>query len=139
MNKPNFDFIDITIPNFDSEFFCSWLSIVIKHYGKECGEITYVFVTDEYLLKINKEYLQHDYYTDIITFDYNEGNSLNGDLLISYDRVVSNSEEFGNGSVWDELCRVMVHGVLHLVGFSDKAECDKTLMRKEEDFCLMLR
>ena len=139
VDKPNFDVIDVNIPDFDSEFFCLWLSKVVKHYGKAMGEISFVFVTDVHLLKINKEYLKHDYYTDIITFDYNEGNSLNGDLMISYDRVMANAIEFGNGSVWDELCRVMVHGVLHLIGFADKTDEEILLIRKEEDFCLTLR
>jgi rRNA maturation RNase YbeY len=92
-------------------------------------------VTDEYLLEINKTHLDHDYYTDIITFDYTESNFISGDLFISYDRVLDNSKEF-NVSSYNELCRVVFHGVLHLCGYMDKSPEDEKLMRAKESFYL---
>lgn len=139
MDKINFSFIDVEIPDFNPEFFGLWLSHVLKDYDKVCGELEYVFCSDEYLLEINKEHLDHDYYTDIITFDYNNGDTVSGDLFVSYDRVKSNAAEFGNGSIEDELCRVMVHGLLHLIGFNDKTKKDQELMRQEETKNLIKR
>lgn len=139
MDKIYYEFIDVEIPDFRSEFFDLWLTVIAKSYGKNLGELSYVFVSDEYLLNINKEHLGHDFYTDIITFNYNEENSLSGELFISYDRVISNSIEFGNGSSYDELCRVMAHGLLHLVGYNDKSELDEIEMRSQEEICLKLR
>jgi len=139
MDKICYEFIDVEIPDFRSEFFDLWLSRIAALYGKDLGEISYVFVTDEYLLNINVEYLDHNYYTDIITFNYNEENSLSGDLFISYNRVVANATEFGNGNVHDELCRVMSHGLLHLIGYNDKSRPDELEMRLQEEECLKLR
>ena len=139
MDKIYYEFIDIEIPDFRSEFFDLWLSIIAKSHGKSLGELSYVFVTDEYLLALNREHLNHNYFTDIITFNYNEENSLSGDLFISYDRVVSNSSEFGNSNVYDELCRVMAHGLLHLIGYNDKTELEAKEMRTQEELCLKLR
>lgn len=139
MDKIYYDFIDIEIPNFRSEFFSLWLEEIAQSYGKNLGELSYIFVSDEYLLKMNIEHLGHDYYTDIITFDYNEENSLSGDMFISYDRIISNSNEFGDGLVFDELCRVMAHGLLHLMGYNDKSETEELEMRRQEEHCLKLR
>lgn len=133
-----YNFEDVKIPDFNPEFFSLWLKEVIKQYDREVGEIAYVFCSDDYLLDVNKEYLDHDYYTDIITFNYNEGSSLNGDLFISYDRVLDNAIQLEIDR-FDELCRVMVHGVLHLIGFNDKTEEEEVEMRRIEDECLMLR
>ena len=94
-----------------------------------------MFVTDEYLLEMNRTHLDHDYYTDIITFDYTESNFISGDLFISYDRVLDNSKEF-NVSSYNELCRVVFHGVLHLCGYKDKSSDDEKLMRAKESFYL---
>ncbi|WP_084274373.1 rRNA maturation RNase YbeY [Crocinitomix catalasitica] len=134
----DFNFIDVEIPDFNSEFFCLWLSGIATNHGKQIGELTYVFCTDEYLLDMNKSYLNHDYYTDIITFNYNEENSLSGDLFISYDRVVDNAKDLGF-SVDDELSRVIVHGLLHLIGFDDKTDEDQERMTEEENKSLALR
>lgn len=139
MDSISYDFIDVEIPGFRPEFFDLWLTEVAKSYKKSIGNLSYVFVSDEYLLQMNREHLNHDYYTDIITFDYNEENSLNGDFFISYDRVKANAFEFGNGSEYDELCRVMVHGLLHLCGFNDKTEAGEKEMREQEEYCLSLR
>ena len=104
----------------------------IKSEDKELGEINYIFCDDEYLLKINQDYLKHDYLTDIITFDYVSGKNISGDLYISIDRVKENAEDF-NVSFENELKRVMVHGVLHLMGYSDKSETATAEMRAKEE------
>lgn len=130
-----FEFLDIEIPEFKPEFFVSSLSDLITSEGFDEGDITVIFVTDEYLLDINRTHLDHDYYTDIITFDYTESNFISGDLFISYDRVLDNSKEF-NVSSYNELCRVVFHGVLHLCGYKDKSSEDEKLMRAKESFYL---
>ncbi len=130
-----FEFLDIVIPVFKPEFFISSLSDLIASEGFNEGDITVVFVTDEYLLEMNRTHLDHDYYTDIITFDYTESNFISGDLFISYERVLDNSKEF-NVSSYNELCRVVFHGVLHLCGYKDKSSDDEKLMRAKESFYL---
>ena len=130
-----FEFLDIEIPELKPEFFVSSLSDLIASEGFYEGDVTVVFVTDEYLLDMNKTHLDHDYYTDIITFDYTESNFISGDLFISYDRVLDNSKEF-NVSTYNELCRVVFHGVLHLCGYKDKSSDDEKLMRAKESFYL---
>ncbi len=130
-----FEFLDIEIPEFKPEFFVSSLSDLITSEGFDEGDITVIFVTDEYLLDINRTHLDHDYYTDIITFDFTESNFISGDLFISYDRVLDNSKEF-NVSSYNELCRVVFHGVLHLCGYKDKSSEDEKLMRAKESFYL---
>ncbi len=139
MSEIEYTFIDIEIPDFNPEFFSLWISGVVKDYNKKPGSLSYIFCSDEYLLKMNKEHLNHDYYTDIITFNYNDGNVVSGDMFISYERVIDNAESFGNKSVYDELCRVMVHGVLHLLGFNDKSEKEEMEMREEETKNLIKR
>lgn len=139
MDNITYDFIDIEIPDFGSEFFSLWLNEVARQEGSEIEFLGYVFCSDEDLKEMNKDYLDHDYFTDVITFGYNEGVSLNGEVFISYDRVKDNAVKFGNGSVYDELCRVMVHGLLHLIGYKDKTEEESELMRKKEEMSLKLR
>lgn len=134
----DFNFIDVEIPDFNSEFFCLWLSGIAKSHSCKINELTYIFCSDDYLLEMNKSYLNHDYYTDIITFNYNEGTSLSGDLFISYDRIVDNAKEL-EVDITDELHRVMAHGLLHLVGFDDKSDKDQAIMTEEENKCLALR
>lgn len=109
-----------------------WISAVLKSENKKEGEINYVFCDDEYLLKINQDHLQHDYYTDIISFDYSMGNEINGDMFISVERVQENAIDF-NVSFDDELKRVLVHGILHYCGYKDKTKEDELLMRCKED------
>ena len=125
--------------NYETEFtleneeaISNWIFNVIKSEYKKVGEINYIFCDDEYLLAINKEHLQHDYYTDIISFDYTIGNEISGDMFISVDRVKDNAIDF-NVSFEEELKRVLVHGVLHYCGYKDKSEADELLMRSKED------
>jgi probable rRNA maturation factor len=121
---------EFTLENEDA--ISTWISNVIQSESKTEGEINYIFCNDEYLLQINQEHLQHDYYTDIISFDYTIGNEISGDMFISIDRVIDNAKEF-NVSFEEELKRVLVHGVLHYCGYSDKSEADILLMRSKED------
>jgi rRNA maturation RNase YbeY len=111
---------------------------VAAEEGKKMGELNYVFCTDEYLLKINQDYLQHDTLTDIVTFDNSENpNLIEGDIFISYERVLENGEKLNTAE--SELQRVMVHGLLHLCGYKDKAKADKSLMTAKEDYYLAKR
>lgn len=121
---------DFSLDNED--VIASWLSAVIVSENKTEGEINYIFCDDEYLHKINMEYLNHDTLTDIISFDYTVGNELNGDIFISVERVQDNANDF-NVSFEDELKRVLVHGVLHYCGYKDKDEESEQLMRVKED------
>jgi len=121
---------DFSLDN--EEVIASWLSAVIVSENKKEGEINYIFCDDEYLHKINMEYLNHDTLTDIISFDYTVGNELNGDIFISVERVQDNANDF-NVSFEDELKRVLVHGVLHYCGYKDKDEESEQLMRAKED------
>lgn len=112
-----------------------WIAEVIKREGKTLGDIGYVFCDDAYLLEANIEYLNHDTYTDIITFDYVEGDLISGDMMISVDRIRENATIFGV-SFEQELHRVIIHGVLHLLGNKDKSEKDAAKMRKLEEKAL---
>ena len=114
-----------------------WIKSVVERRGKTVGNINYLFCDDEYLLKVNQEYLNHDTYTDIITFDYVAGNLISGDIMISVDRVRDNAKQYGV-SVEEELCRVIIHGVLHLLGQGDKSEADALEMRRQEADALQL-
>ena len=116
----------------------AWIKAVATTYGRKVGEIGYLFVNDEKILEVNNEYLGHDYYTDIITFDYDEGNQINGDLVISLDTVRSNAELFGK-PYEEELYRVIIHGVLHLCGINDKGPGERELMEAAENRALAMR
>ena len=116
----------------DEERYSQWLSAVILSEGKKEGEINYIFCDDDYLHKINVEYLNHDELTDIISFDYSVGNELHGDIFISVERVKDNALDF-EVSFEEELKRVIVHGVLHYCGYKDKTEDDAVLMREKEE------
>ena len=125
--------------NYESEFtldneeaIAAWLGAVIVSENKTLGEINYIFCDDEYLHKINLEYLNHDTLTDIISFDYTMGNEVGGDIFVSVERVLDNSKDY-NTSFVDELKRVLVHGVLHYCGYKDKSEEDEALMRSKEN------
>ncbi len=115
----------------------AWIKSVASSYEKKVGEIAYIFCSDEKILEVNKEYLQHDYYTDIITFDYCEDNVISGDIFISLDTVKSNSEQF-NTAYNDELHRTIIHGILHLCGINDKGEGEREIMEAEENKALAL-
>ncbi|MDR0836195.1 MAG: rRNA maturation RNase YbeY [Tannerella sp.] len=114
-----------------------WIKDIASAHGKSAGEISYQFCSDEKILEINRQYLQHDYYTDIITFDYTEGNVLSGDLFISLDTVRSNSEQFQT-DYKEELYRVIIHGVLHLCGINDQSPEEQAKMTDEENKALAL-
>jgi probable rRNA maturation factor len=116
----------------------NWVKKIVELEKKSLGTINYIFVSDEYLLKLNNESLKHDYYTDIITFDYTENSMISGDLFISIDRVIDNAKQL-NVLFIDELHRVMIHGVLHLCGYGDKSSKEEKIMRSKEDFSLTLR
>lgn len=114
-----------------------WIKQVIEAKGKKTGNITYIFCDDEYLLEVNKQYLQHDYYTDVITFDYVENDLISGDIFISTDRVRENALAFGSSET-EELHRVIIHGALHLLGLKDKSEKEASQMRQAENETLKL-
>ena len=109
-----------------------WIGDVISSEGFQVGEINYIFCNDSYLNKINQEFLNHDTFTDIISFDYTLGKEIGGDIFISIERVLENAEKF-NEVFENELYRVMIHGILHFMGYKDKTKKEKTLMRTKED------
>jgi rRNA maturation RNase YbeY len=115
----------------------AWIKAVAAVYGKKVGEIAYIFVDDEKILDVNRQYLQHDYYTDIITFDYCEGDVISGDLFISLDTVRSNAELVG-ATYEHELNRVIIHGILHLCGIDDKGPGEREIMEAAENHALSL-
>lgn len=115
----------------------AWIKAVAATYNKKVGEIAYIFCSDEKILEVNKEYLQHDYYTDIITFDYDEGDIISGDLFISLDTVYTNSEQF-NTEYNEELHRTIIHGILHLCGINDKGPGEREIMEAAENKALFL-
>ena len=115
----------------------NWISKVVSNHGKKIGKISYLFCSDSYIIEINNTFLHHDTFTDIITFDYVEGNLVSGDILISVDRVRDNAAIF-DVPFSQELYRVIIHGVLHLLGFKDKADEDAKVMRKKEEESLLL-
>lgn len=115
----------------------AWIKAVAASYGRKVGEIGYMFVDDEKILEVNREYIGHDYYTDIITFDYDEGDVINGDIVISLDTVRTNAEKFGK-TFDDELHRVIIHGILHLCGINDKGPGEREIMEQNEDAALKL-
>lgn len=115
----------------------AWVKAVAATYGKKVGEIAYIFCDDEKILEVNREYLQHDYYTDIITFDYCEGDTISGDLFISLDTVKSNSE-LVCATYEQELFRVIIHGILHLCGINDKGPGEREIMEACENKALAM-
>lgn len=133
----DFTFEQIDFFELNNDLIISWLSNVCVSENKVCGPISIIFCSDDYLLEVNKEYLDHDYYTDIITFDYTINNEVSGDLFISIDRVKENSTTF-DVTFQKELYRVLVHGVLHLCGYCDKSVSEEKIMRSKEDFYLSL-
>ncbi|MEI7509009.1 MAG: rRNA maturation RNase YbeY [Flavobacterium sp.] len=110
----------------------SWISLVIRSESKKEGDINYIFCDDDYILEINKQYLNHDYYTDIISFDYSVGNELHGDIFVSIERIRENATDF-NVTFDEELKRVIIHGLLHYCGYKDKTSEEEVLMRLKED------
>lgn len=122
---------------FSDVYIKKWLNIIAGYYGKKLGNLSFIFCNDEYILEVNRKYLNHDYYTDVITFDYCSDEILSGDIFISLDTVKSNAGEF-EVSFENEFNRVICHSVLHLIGFKDKTYPDSVIMRRNEDVCLEL-
>jgi probable rRNA maturation factor len=116
----------------DETLYSNWISKVILSENKKEGDINYIFCDDEFILNINQQYLNHDYYTDIISFDYSVGNELHGDIFISVERVQENAEDF-KVTFDEELKRVIIHGILHYCGYKDKTEGEENAMRMKED------
>lgn len=135
VSKTELFFEDIQPLKLKKRHISKFIKGIIENELKEAGEISIIFCSDKYLLEINKEYLQHNYFTDIITFNYVEGNIISGDLFISWERVKENAVDYGATFII-ELYRVIFHGVLHLVGYNDKTEVEKKIMREKEDFYL---
>ncbi len=124
-------------PPIKKRIITDWIKKIAAKYSKKVGEIAYIFCSDDKILEINTQFLQHDYYTDIITFDYTEGEYISGDIFISLDTVRSNSEKF-NTKYYDELHRTIIHGILHLCGIDDKGEGAREIMEKNENEALTI-
>ena len=128
---------NVKMPKIRKRDTSAWIKKVAASYGRKVGEIGYLFVDDEKILEVNNEYLGHDYYTDIITFDYDEDDIISGDLVISLDTVRSNAELFSK-PYEEELFRVIIHGILHLCGINDKGPGEREIMEQEENKALAL-
>lgn len=128
----------IDMPKINHRETSQWIKAVAEAHGRRVGQLGYMFVNDEKILEVNNEYLGHDYYTDIITFDYDEGEVINGDIVISLDTVRSNAELFGK-DYDDELHRVIIHGILHLCGINDKGPGEREIMESHENAALAMR
>ena len=126
------------MPDIKKREVTEWIKQVAASYGKRVGEVAYIFCDDEKILEVNRQYLQHDYYTDIITFDYTEGPRISGDLFISLDTVRTNAEQFADGDYRRELHRVIIHGILHLCGINDKGPGEREQMEAAEDRALKM-
>lgn len=133
-----FNTLTIAPPPLHRQTIACWVDRVVESHGCKVGEINYVFCNDEEILDVNRRYLQHDYYTDIITFDYSRDDILSGDLYISLDTVRTNADLFGR-PYEEELHRVLIHGVLHLVGINDKAPGEREIMEAAENAALAMR
>lgn len=127
----------VRMPKIKKRETTAWIKAVAATYGRKVGELGYMFVDDDIMLKTNQDYLGHDYYTDIITFDYDEDDVINGDIVISLDTVRSNAEKF-NKEYDDELHRVIIHGILHLCGINDKGPGEREIMETNENKALAL-
>ena len=127
----------IRMPKIRKRDTSAWIKAVAASYGRKVGDIGYMFVDDEKILEVNREYLGHDYYTDIITFDYDEDDVINGDLVISLDTVRTNAEKFGK-TYDEELHRVIIHGILHLCGINDQGPGEREIMEAAENKALAM-
>lgn len=127
----------VKMPKIKKRDMSAWIRKVAASHGRKVGEIGYMFVDDEKILEVNNEYLGHDYYTDVITFDYDEDDVINGDIVISLDTVRTNAEQFGK-TYDDELHRVIIHGILHLCGINDKGPGEREIMEENENKALAL-
>lgn len=130
--------INVKMPAIKRRANSAWVKAVAESYGKQVGEVAYIFCDDEKILEVNRQYLNHDYYTDIITFDYCTDHIVSGDLFISLDTVRSNAEAFGK-TYDEELHRVIIHGILHLCGINDKGPGEREIMEAAENKALAIR
>ena len=128
----------VKMPKIKKRETTAWIRAVAKSYGRRVGELGYMFVNDDKILEVNREYLGHDYYTDVITFDYDEDDVVSGDVVISLDTVASNAHLF-NKTYEEELYRVIIHGILHLCGINDKGPGEREQMEAAENKALALR
>ena len=128
----------VKMPKIKRKDTTEWIKAVAQSYGRKVGEVGYMFVNDAKILEINNEYLGHDYYTDVITFDYDEGDVVNGDIVISLDTVRTNAQLFDK-AFEEELYRVIIHGILHLCGLNDKGPGEREIMEKAENKALEMR
>lgn len=133
----NFSADKITFPSIDVTHVRTWIERVAALYNKRCGDISYLFCDDQRIIEVNRAFLQHDYYTDIITFDYSVGRTIAGDIFISLDTVASNAQELGV-SYETELYRVIIHGILHLCGVDDKGPGEREIMERCENEALKM-
>ena len=138
MNIITFGAHDVELPNLDWEAVRLWLCRVAEGYGKRIDTVNYMFVSDEEILRVNRQFIGHDYYTDHIGFDYSQSDTLSGDTYISLDTVRTNAQLF-HKTYDDELLRVIVHSILHLCGLNDKTPSERLLMEQAEDKALALR
>ncbi len=137
MYRISYENCEIEFPHFDKNKVGKWILQIVENHQKEVGELNYTFCSDNYLLEINKAHLNHNYFTDIITFDYTVGDIVSGDLFISIDTVRDNAATY-NCSFEEELHRVIIHGVLHLIGFNDKTDAEQAIMTSKENESLEL-
>jgi metalloprotein, YbeY/UPF0054 family len=128
---------DVDFPKVKKRKTAKWIKEVVEFHNRSVGDISFIFCSDSYLLSVNKQFLNHDYFTDIITFDYVENDVISGDIFISVERVAENAASFNTG-LEGEMNRVIIHGILHLLGFRDKTDQESTIMREKEDFSLEL-
>ncbi|MCE5179127.1 MAG: rRNA maturation RNase YbeY [Porphyromonadaceae bacterium] len=129
---------NVDFPPIKKRATANWIKTVAENHSRHVGEISYLFCDDAKILEINRQYLQHDFYTDIITFDYSENNVISGDISISLDTVRSNSQKYQT-EFTDELDRVIIHGILHLCGLNDHSDSEQETMRRAENTALLLR
>ena len=129
---------EIAMPHIKRREVSEWIKQVAALYKKRVGEVAYIFCNDEKILEVNRQYLKHDYYTDIITFDYTEGSRISGDLFISLDTVRTNAEQYAGNNYTRELYRVIIHGILHLCGINDKGLGEREQMEAAEEQALKL-
>ena len=128
---------NVALPKLNEAKVSDWIVAVAKAHGRKVGQLAYVFCDDEYILQTNRQFLQHDYYTDIITFDYSNAHRISGDMVISLDTVRTNAEGLG-ADYNNELLRVIIHGVLHLCGINDKGPGEREIMENHENAALAM-
>ena len=133
----NFNAVGVKMPDFDAAKVSAWIESVAHSFGKSVGDISYIFCDDNKILEVNRTYLKHDYFTDIITFDYSRPLRISGDMFISLDTVRSNAALF-NKDYNEELLRVVIHGVLHLCGVNDKGPGEREIMERHENVALSM-